>query len=527
MSNGWMAIPNQQARAVFIAVMYVAIGWTIAAGFSANAIASDDLPAELKKDLDRLEKRLAEIERGSGKMERRAVELSISEMRIAIDEFALDAELLENDPILVRLNKQLAAIQKKSQTAPNGKAAQKGPETKKANVRLEDLDNLVNIPVDLANVSFKKDVAPIIQNVCVRCHGGPNPAGDFNASTFETFMEHIEPGKPAESRILLLVTGKAEPRMPRGGQTRFDRRWAEIWTAWVKQGAKFDGPSRTAPIGNYLIDLESQRRQAIANLDGDVLAKLHRGHADRQIQIVASKQKMTFLETDNFLVYATLSKQDTEYAATLAEAVLDELKLVFGLSRSEQAWRGRFGLNIFADRVDYLAFARQIDEYIPESAEFGHYRLLPEHQYLAMTTAHPGYELDGLVAQQVTAAFLAHMGNRRMPPWAIYGYARYEGSHYDAKSRGFKDELAAAARMANPKTLWGVFQENLPWIESAPASAGFFHYLVGLDRRRSNEFLKTLSQSGNCQEALAKSFRVTPDQICRAWADWMRSNPHR
>jgi hypothetical protein len=485
-----------------------------------------DLPEALKRDLQQLERRLDEIERTVGRLDRAAVDLSLREASQAIDEFALDAELLETDPLIERLKKRVSDLREKSKSPkPVGKT--KAP-TKPAATTLKEIEALVQIPVDMNNVSFKKDVAPIIQNVCVRCHGGPDPAGDFNASTYESFIEHIEPGAPEKSRILLLVTGKAEPRMPRGGQTRFERRWAEIWAAWIRQGAKFDGPSRTAPIASFLVDLESQRRAAIANLAPDTLEKLHRSHAERQIQIVGPKTPVEFLQTDHFLVYSTLDKSDTEYAATVAEAVIEELTATFGLSKNQPLWPGRFGLNIFAERVDYESFARNIDDYDPEPTEFGHYRLRPEHQYLAMTASYSGYQIDGLVAQQVTAAFLGQLGAGRLPPWAVYGFSRFLGSRYDGRARGFRDELNAAMRLAaTEKNLRGLFSESLPWVEMAPLSASLFHFLMETDKRVTIQFLKGFAQTGNCAESMAKTMRTNPDQLTRAWLAGMQGRSRR
>jgi len=236
----------------------------------APAARADDLPPELKKEqakinaqIDALEERLARIDKGTA-------EQTVRELRQTIKEFSIEAELLNDDPILAKWNKRLVDLTGKAEVVAKEKAAKMEADEKakaeagqpKRDYRKE-MQELVKIPVELKNVSFKKDVAPIIQNVCVRCHSTARPQGKFDASTYDKFVEMVTPGKPEDSHVLALVTGRAQPRMPRGGQARFDKEWVDIWTAWIKQGAKFDGPSKSAPIASYMVDLEVQRRAAL------------------------------------------------------------------------------------------------------------------------------------------------------------------------------------------------------------------------------------------------------------------------
>ncbi|MGL5096964.1 MAG: hypothetical protein ACRDD1_15335, partial [Planctomycetia bacterium] len=252
--------------------------------------AEEDLPASLKKELTKITQQIDKLDQRVGRVEFAQIEQGVREVEQWIEEFSIDAELFDNDPMLASLSDRLRKVAASAREAVKKKAGDamaKGDEKKEpTGPRMLD----VKVPVDLKNVSFKKDVAPIIVNVCGGCHGktGRN-VKEFDASTFASFVSQIDPGKPDDSHVLNLVTGKAEPRMPRGGMARFDKEWADTWRAWIEQGAKFDGTTRDAPMTAYYIDLETQKREVLAKLSTPELEKMHRDHADRQMEIVAPK----------------------------------------------------------------------------------------------------------------------------------------------------------------------------------------------------------------------------------------------
>lgn len=480
-----------------------------------------DFPADLRAELSDIEDQIESIGKRLQKFRPEQAEQSLTEARMRVEEFSIEAELFDDDPIVVRLNRRIDELSKSAAEVANSKKETRVDVMPGEKVmRAEDLAGMVKIPVDMKNVSFKKDVAPIIFNACCRCHSGGRPAGEFDASNYDSFVTMLVPGKPADSHVLDLVTGKAEPRMPRGNQNRFLKEWAEIWTAWIEQGAKFDGTDPKAALPTYMIDLETQRREAYARMPEEELARLHEGHARRHLEIVKPKSESQFEKTDNFLVTTTLGSADTVYAAALAEAVLEELRERFRLPGDTPVWRGRFGLNIFADRVDYIAFARQVDEYDPEKSEFGHVSIRAEYPYLAMTTAEFGRQFEGAVARQVTAAFLKTLGKGKLPPWAIFGYARIEEERWTKGTRVKNDMRLAANLAAEGLTLPKLLGEDLPWSQLAPMSVSFFRFLNQQQAKRTVDFLLLFAETGNCADSISNGLKTTPEQISQAWLSW-------
>ena len=95
------------------------------------------------------------------------------------------------------------------------------------------------------DVSFSKEVAPIIVAKCGKCHVS-NARGSYGIGSFEALMKSgsITPNDPASSNFIEVIESG---EMPKGGQKV---RAEELNTLknWIAQGAKFDGESESKPF---------------------------------------------------------------------------------------------------------------------------------------------------------------------------------------------------------------------------------------------------------------------------------------
>jgi WD40 repeat protein len=109
---------------------------------------------------------------------------------------------------------------------------------------------LVLIPIlfALANAQapdFAKDIAPLIAKRCGGCHGGEAKMGEYSVNTFAQIRKGgnhgntLVPGKPDESLLYQMITGKAYPRMPMDGTILSDAETSLI-RRWIEAGA--NGP---------------------------------------------------------------------------------------------------------------------------------------------------------------------------------------------------------------------------------------------------------------------------------------------
>jgi WD40 repeat protein len=108
-------------------------------------------------------------------------------------------------------------------------------------------------------VSFKRDVAPLLLNNCLACHGPKKAEGGYRIDTFERALasgDSTQPGfiagKLDESEAFrrIVSTDKAE-RMPLDGDP-LPAEQVELLKRWLTEGAAFDGPDPKAAYGATL-----------------------------------------------------------------------------------------------------------------------------------------------------------------------------------------------------------------------------------------------------------------------------------
>lgn len=93
-------------------------------------------------------------------------------------------------------------------------------------------------------ISFHKDILPIFRSACVGCHGMNSPAGGLSLASYASLIKGGKGGSPltigkgADSRLVKLLLGTMQPKMPPGGslkQIDIDR-----IKQWIDAGAKTD-----------------------------------------------------------------------------------------------------------------------------------------------------------------------------------------------------------------------------------------------------------------------------------------------
>jgi len=99
-----------------------------------------------------------------------------------------------------------------------------------------------------SEVSFVRDVAPILTRHCTGCHGPNKGEGDYRLHTFAGLSEAgasdsppLTPGDPERSELWLrLVETSETTRMPQLGDP-LPAAEMDLVARWIRQGAKFDG----------------------------------------------------------------------------------------------------------------------------------------------------------------------------------------------------------------------------------------------------------------------------------------------
>ncbi|MEP6754730.1 MAG: c-type cytochrome domain-containing protein, partial [Chthonomonadales bacterium] len=103
-----------------------------------------------------------------------------------------------------------------------------------------------------ADISYYKDVRPILRKRCQGCHQPASQGGKLVLTSFETFRAggsngvSFVPGRPQDSVIMRYIVGNP-PNMPKNNKPLVP---ADIETVrkWISEGAKNDTPVIKDPI---------------------------------------------------------------------------------------------------------------------------------------------------------------------------------------------------------------------------------------------------------------------------------------
>ena len=190
-----------------------------------------DVTSEQAQQLRKLKSELGQVTRLLRKKEYEQAEKTLDEIESQVKEIMEAADVEENDRRLQGVPQLLAARRKvlELQTQKTGAGAE--------------------------GVSFVDDVAPVISENCLGCHGADNPRANLRLDTFAGWKRGgrsgrlLTPGAPARSLLLARLTASnANERMPRGAGP-LQREQINTIAKWVSAGAKFDGDAETTALG--------------------------------------------------------------------------------------------------------------------------------------------------------------------------------------------------------------------------------------------------------------------------------------
>jgi uncharacterized membrane protein len=104
-------------------------------------------------------------------------------------------------------------------------------------------------PAKKTGVTFDKDIKPIVEKSCLKCHSGNRPKGRYDMSTLEGVLKGgpggvaVQAGKSAESPLVHFVADLVpEYEMPpipkRKDFPALKKEEVALVRAWIDQGAK-------------------------------------------------------------------------------------------------------------------------------------------------------------------------------------------------------------------------------------------------------------------------------------------------
>jgi len=97
-----------------------------------------------------------------------------------------------------------------------------------------------------APVSFEREVMPLLDQRCDKCHYPEEQRGGLDLTRISTMMRGgddlgaaLVPGKPEESPIIQVLTGAKKPEMPKKGE-KLPAAEIDLLRRWIQEGALDD-----------------------------------------------------------------------------------------------------------------------------------------------------------------------------------------------------------------------------------------------------------------------------------------------
>jgi hypothetical protein len=378
-------------------------------------------------------------------------------------------------------------------------------------------------------VSFALDVAPVLIESCLPCHGGFDTESGFSVAAFPRLLRGgdsgatIEPGQSGESLLVKKIrgTGIDGQRMPLGKAPLASDVIARI-AKWIDEGARLD----VAAAGGDLRAIAAAGRAM--HLSDEELAVVRRDAAREYWRRFLPDETPEVMDRDGLTVIGNLSAARLETVASLAASAWDDLgkRLAKGASTRDAA-----DTNPVKGGIAVYAFAKAYD-----FSEFWLVRHRTERPRGVTSTAGSAGDvvyaaivasdslLDGADAKQSDLGFTiaAELGAavflvRGAPAWFAEGAGRVLAADIVPKA-----PLARAARSDLPKALEKVREAGDVVAGRADPEAATTVAAAFIDRLSASgsklpALLAALDAGSDFDEAFQTTFRNAPEPLLEAW----------
>ena len=280
-------------------------------------------------------------------------------------------------------------------------------------------------------VSFIKDVAPTIVNICGGCHNDGQKRGGLSMASFEKLMQGgasgrvIVPGSLEGSRLWRLVNADETPVMP-AGQARITRKWHGDLKKWIEEGAKFDGSDAKKPLRQQVPTDEEIAAAKLATLSPEEFAAKRLKDSQDQWKLTFPNGEPRHIDSKEFIVMGDVSEARLKEVETWAIDHSKSLRSSFNV-KDDLLWKGKLTIFVFKERFGYEEFNNSVHKREVPREVLGHSQVTStmEEAFIALqdigdaaSESSPGMQVS--LVEHVTGAFLKR-GGGTLPDWVIRG----------------------------------------------------------------------------------------------------------
>ena len=365
-------------------------------------------------------------------------------------------------------------------------------------------------------VLFSRDIAPVIAEQCLNCHGANNPSGQLGLDTFTRILRGgqggpmIVAGKPDESLLIRKLNGMADgQRMPLRRPPLADDVMAKF-TAWIADGAKFDGPDAATPTATVA------QLFRVSQMSFDEVSAERATAAEQMWRTAHPGIEPAKHESEHFLALGTANESRQAELTPLAESQWSKIAQNFRL-RDDWPLGGRVTVFVFDRRFEYSEFGRMVERRTVPRTALASRRYNTVEAYVALLADGEveNESLPAVLTEQIAGLYLSSLG--QTPDWFSGGVAREVTARLhprDASVRGWIETAPAAkAQVRNANAL---LNGNLPQESAAALEHNFAVFLMQNGGGFQN-LLRLLREGTEFEAAFAQAFNAAPNQAAEAW----------
>ncbi len=339
----------------------------------------------------------------------------------------------------------------------------------KSEAEAEEKTIMIVKPKGTETVSFTKDVAPFMANLCLGCHSGATLRGGLSLETFYDMMRGGESGKvvlPGEakdkSRLYRLVGGIENPRMPQG-QALITRKNYDDLTKWFEEGCVYDGVDPKTPLRTFVKTEVEMTADKYAGYSAAQFNQLRKDRTAEQLKKTVPNETTATLESDDFLVCGNVTEARLKQVDGWAKEQAVALRKGLG-APSGTLWKGRLAVIVMKDRFGYTEFNQVVNERQTSDAMQGHSVVVDtfEDAYVVLedvgdqvSAKTPGLRVN--LVDQMTGAYLKRTGSK-LPNWLLRGTGLSLASKVAGRNVYLealpKEAMAVIPTLTNPQDLF-------------------------------------------------------------------------
>lgn len=382
-------------------------------------------------------------------------------------------------------------------------------------------------PPEAPGVSFAADIAPLLMEKCLNCHGGDRdrrPSARLSLATYVGLMRGgvrgpaVVAGDATGSLLVKKLKGTADgERMPKDQPPLSDGDIAKI-EQWIAEGAKFDGLNERQELAQLKPPARTEPAPAAEMTPAAADATAAREKAALENwQLGMPGIEPVRAETKHFLLLGNVSQQALQQNGELAESLLAKVAEFLVAPSGESALKGRGTLFLLAKREDYAQFGTNVEKRTLPAEWSGHWTGSAADGFgVSLVPAGAEYSMDALLMQQLTGLHVAGLG--AVPRWFAEGAARAAAAKLkpdDARVQAWDQQVPAVAASFQRAD---DFQTGKAPPESADVASYSFVRLLLIDARRWRTLLEGVRSGKDFDATFAEAYGSGPSQVAEIWA---------